>query len=835
MKIERFYCSRLIRYTIVGLERGGYLKLINPWENITINKMGDKAIIQNFDENIHILYVLAGEVLVESAGNYLTLQKDDFYILQKSNSYTCHTSNSKVFQLSLQYFYLDETTSDSHSYYFMGDSVKNIHSSDKKIAYLLNQLIKSYIFKEKKRISEIFEIYFNLINIMEKKYLVKVQLEADRSMKQKVEEVKFYIDNNFDKEIRLADLASKLFVSEQYLSKLFSMEVGVSLSEYLIRKRLEKVRRDLFETEKSVTHIAFSAGFSNINSFNRLFKKYQGMTPSEFRHESKREIEIYSTPLQIPKEELSTLQKYFEEEEEKESSETLQINVLETEKFEFDKYLINLGYAGDLLHTTFTEQIQNTQQQNPFRYGRIWGLFNNSLFEQVGNEYDFTKVDEIIQTIIEAGMIPFLELGFKGKLIHETHTMILKKEIFELKTNKLTDIIQRYTVFLNHFIDKYGEEEVSKWIIEIWKPNAFVLNNTNQEYLSFIEMDHKLVDISNPLNYIKYFNKISETIKQILPLIKVGGCGLSLDIEQVDMQNFLSKWKQAENKPDFISISIYPIDEIKHVYANEERNAPISQDEDYMLNKIKDMRTLLDSIDDDIKLYVTEFNVTILNREIINDTAFKGAYILKNILSIISYCDLIGYWQLSDFTVTSFDTAKNEIFGGAGILSKQGVPKIGYYAFMFLKKLGPIKVFSSENLIMTKKAKQYQLLCYHYSHLNATYYYDTKGGFHKNNAYAIFDNDNPINLKIELLNLDDPGKYHIKKYSIGKDNGNFLEEINGLSQSDHFDKEMIQYLKQKCVPKIEIITYNVSEDKLMLDIALSPYDICFYEIKKVSD
>ena len=279
------------------------MKLINPWENIKIKKIVNKEVIQNFDDDIHLLYVLVGELSVESEGSYLTLQKDDFFILHKSKSYTCHTGDSKVFQLSLQYFYSEEDESDPYSYYFTGDSVKNTHSSDMQVTYLLNQLVELYIFKEQKRISEIFEVYFNLINTLEKKYFVKVQLESDRSIKQKVEEVKFYIDNNFDKEIRLSDLAGKLFVSEQYLSKLFSNEIGLSLSEYLIRKRLEKVRKDLFETEKSVTNIAFSAGFSNINSFNRLFKKYQGLTPSEYRRESKKGIEIQSSPFAIPNEE----------------------------------------------------------------------------------------------------------------------------------------------------------------------------------------------------------------------------------------------------------------------------------------------------------------------------------------------------------------------------------------------------------------------------------------------------------------------------------------------------------------------------------------------------
>lgn len=134
------------------------MKLINPWENIKIEKIGNKEIIQNFDDDIHLLYVLVGELSIESEGSFLTLQKDDFFILHKSKSYICHTSDSKVFQLSLQYFYSEEDASDPYSYYFTGDSVKNTHGSDMHVTYLLNQLVELFIFKGQKRISEIFEV-----------------------------------------------------------------------------------------------------------------------------------------------------------------------------------------------------------------------------------------------------------------------------------------------------------------------------------------------------------------------------------------------------------------------------------------------------------------------------------------------------------------------------------------------------------------------------------------------------------------------------------------------------------------------------------------------------
>ena len=58
---------------------------------------------------------------------------------------------------------------------------------------------------------------------------------------------------------------------------------GASLSEFTVNCRMEKVIEELVNTDKTITDIAFSAGFTNINSFNRLFRNRYNMTPKEFR------------------------------------------------------------------------------------------------------------------------------------------------------------------------------------------------------------------------------------------------------------------------------------------------------------------------------------------------------------------------------------------------------------------------------------------------------------------------------------------------------------------------------------------------------------------------
>lgn len=91
------------------------------------------------------------------------------------------------------------------------------------------------------------------------------------------------IDNNFDKGINLKDIAEKENLNLCYLSSFIKQQLGIGFQEYVNMKRIEKVIDQLLTTNKTITEIAFSSGFSNTKSLNQLFKKIVYKTPTEFR------------------------------------------------------------------------------------------------------------------------------------------------------------------------------------------------------------------------------------------------------------------------------------------------------------------------------------------------------------------------------------------------------------------------------------------------------------------------------------------------------------------------------------------------------------------------
>lgn len=78
-------------------------------------------------------------------------------------------------------------------------------------------------------------------------------------------------------------LSEKLNYDYQYLSTLFSSVLGVTLEQYIIKQKVEKVKEHLHYDQLAMKEIAFKLGYSSVAHLSSQFKKVTGMTPSEFK------------------------------------------------------------------------------------------------------------------------------------------------------------------------------------------------------------------------------------------------------------------------------------------------------------------------------------------------------------------------------------------------------------------------------------------------------------------------------------------------------------------------------------------------------------------------
>ena len=108
----------------------------------------------------------------------------------------------------------------------------------------------------------------------------KVDVSSDS---RRVLKVKNFINENYMREIRLADMAGIAGMSPSAFSRFFKLHTGRNLTDYIIDMRLGFASRQLVDSTKSIAEISYSCGFNNLSNFNRIFRKKKGCSPSEFR------------------------------------------------------------------------------------------------------------------------------------------------------------------------------------------------------------------------------------------------------------------------------------------------------------------------------------------------------------------------------------------------------------------------------------------------------------------------------------------------------------------------------------------------------------------------
>ncbi|TYP74590.1 response regulator [Paenibacillus methanolicus] len=98
-----------------------------------------------------------------------------------------------------------------------------------------------------------------------------------------VARAKAYIQQHLAGEISREDIASHVYLNPDYLTRIFKRETGLSISDYLLRQRLGIAAELLASTDQPVSAVAVRIGYANFSHFSRMFKKYTGMNPMEYR------------------------------------------------------------------------------------------------------------------------------------------------------------------------------------------------------------------------------------------------------------------------------------------------------------------------------------------------------------------------------------------------------------------------------------------------------------------------------------------------------------------------------------------------------------------------
>ena len=642
----------------------------------------------------------------------------------------------------------------------------------------------------------------------------------DSQDRQRVRRIQNYIQANYQSQISLNNLSDQLYLSNAYLSKYVKKHLGLTFMEYLNNVRLFHAVDELLYTKKNMTHIALDNGFPTSAAFTKAFRDIYGEAPSEYRRKMREQQEPENLEHGLSEEESGRIKKYliFKEQHNEpvvKNQKVCTVDVQQTGKLLTDCHkAICVGDAYTVLQSNVQSQLRDLQKAADIKYARMWNIFSREECYNGKKGCNFRKIDQILDFLLENHMKPYLELGHKEVLLNYSAEKFLK-ENEEIENYEVQVYEYIFREFCTHLVNRYGIDEIETWYFEYYN-----FSNTGATESTGMTEEEGL--------YYQYFATIYRILKGISPAIKVGGAGFILGYGTLGCRSILPIWKKKNLMPDFLSVYSY---QYVAIDDNDKRYGRKSIDIDYMRNQTEILREVIKETGFQVpELHISEWNFTISNRNVLNDSCNQGAYVLKNCIDMNGEVDLMAYWHALDSYSDYYD-ADNVLNGDSGMISRDGIRKPSFYAYVFMNRLLPNVIKKDENSIITTNGRdRYVIACHNFKKLSAQYVFSEEEKITVETIDNYMENDESLKLQFRLENVKD-GDYLVKIHMVNKENGSAQDIWKRLQYSKNLARDEMQYLEKSAIPRMEMKNVHVEGGVLELENVLMAQEIRLLDIQ----
>lgn len=272
-----------------------------------VNRMSFKE--AHIHNDFEIAFLLSGECYIGVNGQEHILKEGDiffvnsgdihnYYISYDAKDLTINKKNKDIKdpQLPLflfvqisNHFLVREYFPEIRTTIFNSCSLKEALGEEefKKISLLLLDAACNYFEDSKPYVLDIISDISKCMSICYKKLPYEIINEGQKQKlvrkNARLERIISYIEENFDTQIRLEDLAKMEGLSVTHFSHLFSSSFNLTFQEYVSIKRLEQCIRLMNNKEKTLLEISYESGFSDPKYMNKIFINKFGCTPKEYR------------------------------------------------------------------------------------------------------------------------------------------------------------------------------------------------------------------------------------------------------------------------------------------------------------------------------------------------------------------------------------------------------------------------------------------------------------------------------------------------------------------------------------------------------------------------
>lgn len=762
-------------------------------------------------KNIELFYLIEGcmDFYLEDA--VLKLEKEDF-ILVPSNCPHRFSAAKKVIYLCLHINY------DTALHYLDIGSLRCTLAQSRENTYaiktlrrMLQEIIKLYLVKNEILGILLPSIYYKLLYYLADNFAETdpaITDSADIDYQRKIKIIGF-ISDHYRSPVKLGDLAHNMHLSEAYLSKYIKRILGVNFLEYLTDYRLEKAAGEIVSyPERNVMRIAMDNGFPNMVSFHKAFRQKYGMTPSDYAGKyqalRKKQDQKSLQANQFLKGQTEPFEIKFDEMTDT-SFVTCDARLRNTYCKHWNK-MVNIGPAHSLLRSDIQEHVRLLCRELGFGYVRIWDLYSQDFILNI-NEYpknggyDFSKADRVFDFLAENKLLPYIDIGFKPLLLLKGVQNPLVEESRPDIFQDLKEFEVFWKEFMRHYGRRYGTHILNQWYFELWYDSWNGSPDKTKEYLS-------------------RFQRLTGIIKSAAPEAKIGGPG----------EDVLALLKESDNyvglctAGDFISV---------YSYSLNNENRKLIEREDFLKHYFEELRTVLTPLGiQDKEIHISEWGMTVSNRNFLNDSTFKGAFLVKECLDTMGTIDLAGCWLGTDL-YAEFSDEPSILFGGAGLLTRDGIKKPAFYGMEFMNRLDKYVIGADEYTVITTDGRgDIKIVCHNYKH-PSTKYFNMENATHvpeDSEVLFVEQNTREINYEIEYL---EAGKYMVKSRMINQNLGSIQDELLFMKQMKELSREDISYLRSICIPRVKVEYHNTEGGLLRFSISLKPNEIRYIHIVRI--
>lgn len=802
------------------------MKFFSSKDCIRIHISDARFCTERFLADAELIYVLEGAMELTLGDQVYVMKPEDVVVVNANKQHSYRTDPESIFfELRIPLNILS-SAQDCHHSVILCNSVVEENENYEALRSILKKLLNYYVRQGSEGVSlGMLSLFYALLEMIQVHFTLsrKNSNMQDDKYYERTEQINRYIRSNYNEAISLKELAEHLYLSNAYLSRFFKKNYGMNFEKYLRNVRISHAMDDLLYTDHTIVRIAVDNGFSNATHFGRAFKAARGVTPTEFR----------SLAQQKTPEEEGQKQAYLTQRLEnylRQNTKALILPekrcIVEADTEQSVSYVknwnkvINIGPASDLLRADIQEHVKVLKKQLSFTYVRIWNLFSEQMLVQKvagTGKYYFRKIDLVLDFLVENQICPFLDLGMEPKVvIGNLRNMVYQEGNIRAAYEQEEWREQKYLLiaFFRHVLKRYGREQLRNWRIELWDKSQG--NDQTKEML---------------LKYLSVFDMVYRVIKDILPDIKVGGCGSTALFNKKMFCRRLEFWPKYAPLPDFFSVKLYGYikgEDDRDIFANR------TTDSRHFPNQLKEIKKIMKEYNFEVpELYVTEWNQTLSARNFINDSCFKGAYNMQNLIQTIGECDIIAYYTGTDRESEFFDTGEI-LHGGLGLITKDGIMKPAGYAFSFLNQLYGRYLSKDPSYIMTIDGHDhYAIACHNLKNLNYYYYLTDEMKIEKGKLWLYYEDTDAFEFHFRLTNVKD-GKYRMKLLQINENAGSILDLWKANDFYDENSFEPIQYYQRIIQPNISFKHMEARNGILELPVTMLPNEIALLLIESLS-